>query len=100
MHNLKHIYHSFTCVIGLEVHLLLTEFCNITVEIYFFVSHTVFTVHVMNSGSVVTWLCSEDQGSVSSGSRDFSVCCWIQMQAIILLQVPGALFEMSSEPGI
>lgn len=84
MYNLKHINHNFTCVIGPEVHLLLTEFCKITVEIYFFVSHNVFTVHVMNSGSMVTRLCSEDQGSASTGCRGFSVHCWIQMQAIIL----------------
>lgn len=58
MHNLKHIYRNFTGVIGPEVHLLLTEFCKITVEMYFFVSHTLFTVHVMNSVSVVTRLLS------------------------------------------
>jgi hypothetical protein len=56
VHNLKHIYCNFTGVIGPEVHLLLTEFCKITVEMYFFVSHTLFTVHVMNSVSVVTRL--------------------------------------------
>jgi len=84
VHNLKHIYHNFTCVSGPEVHLLLTEFCTITVEIYFFLSHPVFKVHVMNSGSIVNRLWSEDQGSVSTGCRGFSVCCWIQMQAIIL----------------
>lgn len=90
MHNLKHIYHNFTFVIGPQVHLLLTEFCNMTVEMYFFVSHTVFTVHVMNSGSVAR-LWSEDQGSISAGCRGFSVRCWIQMQAIILFTGTWAL---------
>jgi len=74
----------------------MTKFCNITVEMYFFVSHTVFTVHVMNSGSVVNSI----RVQFPLGADVFLYAVGSKCNPSFCSQVPGALFEMSSEPGI